>query len=263
MRRHESRRRRRWWLFLVVTLVVAAVCITSATAAQQAAAPGYKPAGGWGKTGTANGQFAANGGGIAVDKAGNVYVADSDNARVQVFSAKGKFLRKWGSPGTGDGQFGNPGDLAVAPDGTIWVADDPNSRYEQFSSTGAFQMTLAAPTGELARDVAVASDGSVLGAVEGYGEGRFPRLRQDGKRVGSCRSAPRGQRVVAGGRHRGLAGRQHLSQPVCEQQWRPHRPCSALLSGRKAHELDHAGERRPEPAGSASTSTATSSRPTA
>jgi len=160
-------------LVVLVALVVGAICITAATAAEQAAAPGYKPAGGWGKTGTANGQFAANGGGIAVDKAGNVYVADSDNARVQVFTAKGGFLRKWGSQGTGDGQFGNPEDLAIAPDGTIWVADDPNSRYEQFSSTGAFQTTLTAPSGELARDVAVASDGSVIGAVEGSASAGF------------------------------------------------------------------------------------------
>jgi hypothetical protein len=105
-----------------------------------------------------------------------VYVADSDNARVQVFSAKGGFLRKWGSQGTGDGQFGNPEDLAIAPDGTIWVADDPNSRYEQFSSTGAFQTTLTTPSGELARDVAVAPDGSVIGAVEGSEKGGFHRF---------------------------------------------------------------------------------------
>ncbi len=181
MRKREASRpcnRRLWSLTLVVALVVAAVYIAGATAARRAAAPGggYKLAGTWGKTGTGNGQFATNGGGIAVDKAGNVYVADSDNTRVQVFSATGRFLRKWGSQGTGDGQFGNPEDLAIAPDGTIWVADDPNGRYEQFSSSGAFQTTLPAPHGELARDVAVAFDGSVLGAVEGTEKGGFHRF---------------------------------------------------------------------------------------
>ncbi len=166
--------RKREALVVLVALVVGSICITAATAARQAAGgAGYKQVGAWGKTGTANGQFAGNGGGLAVDKAGNVYVADSDNARVQVFTAKGRFLRKWGSVGTGDGQFGNPEDLAIAPDGTIWVADDPNGRYVGFSSTGAYKTTLTAPTGELARDVAVAPDGSVIGAVEGSASAGF------------------------------------------------------------------------------------------
>ena len=51
-------------------------------------------------------------------------------------------LRKWGSKGEGDGQFGIPGDVAIAPDGTVWIADDPNGRYEAFSSTGAFRATF-------------------------------------------------------------------------------------------------------------------------
>ena len=170
MSKHEP-----WPLGFAAALVVGVVCVGAATAGSQAAqtTSGYKPAGGWGKTGTANGQFAANGGGIAVDKAGNVYVADSDNGRVQVFSAKGAFVRKWGSPGTGDGQFGNPEDVAIAPDGTVWIADDPNSRYEAFSSSGVFKTSLAAPTGELARDVAADTNGNVLGAVEGSEKGGF------------------------------------------------------------------------------------------
>jgi sugar lactone lactonase YvrE len=171
-------KRESWPLATAAALVVAVVCAGAATAGGQAtqAGSGYKQVGAWGKTGTANGQFATSGGGIAVDKAGNVYVADSDNARVQVFSAKGGFLRKWGSPGTGDGQFGIAADIAIAPDGTVLVADDPNSRYEAFSSSGAFQATLAAPTGELARGVAVDPDGNVLGAIEGSGFSGFHRF---------------------------------------------------------------------------------------
>jgi DNA-binding beta-propeller fold protein YncE len=37
-----------------------------------------------------------------------VYVADTGNNRIQAFTAEGKFLRKWGEKGTGDGQFGSP-----------------------------------------------------------------------------------------------------------------------------------------------------------
>lgn len=41
--------------------------------------------------------------GVAVDASGNVIVADSFKSRIQVFDSNGIFLRKWGSPGSGDG----------------------------------------------------------------------------------------------------------------------------------------------------------------
>jgi len=78
--------------------------------------------------------------GIAVDKEGNVYVADADgkNGKGHVivkFSPEGKVLMTLGHPGMpGDapGYFYRPSALAVAPDGTIFVADghggDSNAR---------------------------------------------------------------------------------------------------------------------------------------
>jgi hypothetical protein len=155
------------------------VVATAATAGLRAKGGPYKAAGGWGKNGTANGQFASNGGGLAVDKAGNVYVADSDNNRVQVFSAKGSFLRKWGSLGDGDGQFTRAEDVDVAPDGTIWVADDGGGRYQLFS-TGGLQQATVALTSELARGVAVDANGDLLAAVEGSEKGGFRRYTGSG-----------------------------------------------------------------------------------
>ncbi|MFW6171065.1 MAG: peptidyl-alpha-hydroxyglycine alpha-amidating lyase family protein [Planctomycetota bacterium] len=48
----------------------------------------------WGSRGTEAGQFSLVHA-IALDSQGNVYVADRNNARVQVFNSKGKFLDQW------------------------------------------------------------------------------------------------------------------------------------------------------------------------
>jgi hypothetical protein len=158
----------------VLTVAMAAAVVASAADATQQAANGYKLVGGWGKTGTATGQF-SNATGLAVDKAGNVYVADRDNNRVQVFNAKGAFLRKWGSIGSGDGQFTGADDVAVAPDGTVWVADDGGGRYQQFSAGGVFQTAVTLQS-ELARGVAVDANGDLLGSVEGSSKSGFRRF---------------------------------------------------------------------------------------
>ena len=68
----------------------------------------------WGVPGSAEGQFRAPKG-LATDAEGNVYVADSQNHRIQVFDATGTFLRQFGSEGTAPGQFKEPWSVAVAP----------------------------------------------------------------------------------------------------------------------------------------------------
>ena len=51
--------------------------------------------------------------GIAVDTAGLVYVADRGNNRVQKFTSAGNLISKWGSQGSGNGQFSAPSGIAV------------------------------------------------------------------------------------------------------------------------------------------------------
>ena len=42
-----------------------------------------------------------------------MYVADYGNNRIQKFDSNGNFITKWGSKGTGDGQFDYPTGIAV------------------------------------------------------------------------------------------------------------------------------------------------------
>lgn len=92
--------------------------------------------------------------GIAADSAGNVYVADSTNARLDEFSSAGTFVRAWGwgvsdggstfetctstcqagVSGSHNSQFGQVSGVAPARDnsGTVYVADAANERVETF-----------------------------------------------------------------------------------------------------------------------------------
>jgi uncharacterized protein (TIGR03663 family) len=91
----------------------------------------------WGSQGKGNGQF-QDPRGIAVDEAGNVYVADSGNHRIQKFDSGGQFITQWGSEGDGPGQFKEPWGIAVDGDGNVYVADTWNHRIQKFDADGSF-----------------------------------------------------------------------------------------------------------------------------
>lgn len=88
-------------------------------------------------------------GGVAVDGAGNVYVADTWNHRIQKFGPDGSFLAKWGEfvsladptaagDPNRDTKFYGPRGVAVGPDGNIYVTDTGNKRVSVFDSNGKF-----------------------------------------------------------------------------------------------------------------------------
>jgi glucose/arabinose dehydrogenase/plastocyanin len=79
--------------------------------------------------------------GIAVDpSSGNVYVADTANNRIQVFSNNSNPISVWGQfGGSTNGTFSHPQGVAVDPSsGNVYVADTANKRIQVFSSNGTF-----------------------------------------------------------------------------------------------------------------------------
>ena len=86
----------------------------------------------WGSSGTGDGQFNAPLG-VATDGNGNVYVADTNNNRIQKFDASGTFLATWGIAGSGNGQFSDPTGVATHGSGDVYVADAGNNRIQKFA----------------------------------------------------------------------------------------------------------------------------------
>src|SRR6266516_3712455 len=116
----------------------------------------------WGSSGTGNGQFNAPLG-VATDGNGNVYVADTNNNRIQKFDASGTFLTTGGSYGSGNGQFSNPIGVATDGSGNVYVADFGNNRIQKFDASGTFVTTWGSSgsgNGEFQYPFGVATDGS-------------------------------------------------------------------------------------------------------
>ncbi len=85
--------------------------------------------------------------GVAIDQStGEVYVVDSANNRVEIFSASGAFLGAFGKGGTGNGQFERPSQVAVDNSkgipGDVYVLDGGYkggaNRIEIFNSKGEY-----------------------------------------------------------------------------------------------------------------------------
>ncbi|MCA1606496.1 MAG: 6-bladed beta-propeller, partial [Acidobacteria bacterium] len=90
-----------------------------------------------GGKGTGNGQFDFPRG-LAVDGKGNILVSDTNNGRIQKFSAAGVFLGGIGKLGPGQGEFRQPNGIAVDKSGNIYVADVLNQRVQKLKPDGTF-----------------------------------------------------------------------------------------------------------------------------
>jgi hypothetical protein len=76
---------------------------------------------------------------MAWDAAGNTYISDGYiNSRVAKIDKNGNWLKSWGEPGEGPGQFHTPHSIAVDAQGSVYVADRGNRRIQVFDGEGKF-----------------------------------------------------------------------------------------------------------------------------
>jgi sugar lactone lactonase YvrE len=122
----------------------------------------------WGGVGNEKGQFSKPNG-IAVSKDGIVYVADTENHRVQKFTLDGKFISEF-YPGDSKYSKDLPVDIAIDKDGNIYVSDPYLNKISKYDSdenfikklgpnVGGYPMTPYGITTDLQGNV-YAADGS-------------------------------------------------------------------------------------------------------
>ena len=101
------------------------------------------------------------------------------NAAIHEFDQSGKYIRSWGEPGTGPGQFNLPHNICCDQNGWIYVADRENSRIQIFDKNGKYEKQV----GNIHRPSGLAitpgnSPDLIIGELAPYLEvnKRFPNL---------------------------------------------------------------------------------------
>jgi DNA-binding beta-propeller fold protein YncE len=145
----------------------------------------------WGGPGAGPGQYSTPWG-VAVDRSGQVLVADSGNHRVQRTNAwtdamtdlSGRFLGQFGRHGKAADELDTPTDVAVDPAGHLYVVDSGNNRIQKvtregeilasWGSAGSGPGQFHEPLG-----IALAPGGSLY--VTDSGNHRVQKLAADGR----------------------------------------------------------------------------------
>ena len=74
---------------------------------------------------------------LALDRDGNLWVADYGRDRVVKLAPDGRLLQSWGSRGSGPGEFVGPKGVAIDPtSGRLYVADTGNARVQRLAPDG-------------------------------------------------------------------------------------------------------------------------------
>ncbi len=110
--------------------------------------------------------------GVAFDSTGDMWVLDTGSDRVGELSPTGRTVIRFGSEGSGNGQFKEPRGIAIDKEGHIWISDTGNNRVQELSAKGEFIRafgTEGTETGQFKKPAGIAfnSEGDVWIADNG------------------------------------------------------------------------------------------------
>ena len=132
---------------------------------------------------------------MAWDKAGNIYVADGigTNNRIAKLDKDGRFIKHWGSTGTGQGQFSGVKAIALDAQGNVYAADAGNKRIQVFDGEGKFRREFGNVGTPLAMCMTRGATQylyvSHAGDQDGMDDAAIYKVTLDGKVVGKFGSA--------------------------------------------------------------------------
>lgn len=92
---------------------------------------------------------------VVTNSKGKIYITDSNNDRIQVFSANGNPLFSFGSSGKGKGQFVYPNCLAVDDQDNVYVGEFKNNRIQVFDPSGKYLKSIKSPKNILLEPLAM------------------------------------------------------------------------------------------------------------
>jgi hypothetical protein len=98
-----------------------------------------------GSKGSAVGYFSTPYGVHFHQETDQLFVSDSSNNRIQIFSSNGEFINSFGTHGRANGQFSWPLGLCVCHD-RIYVSDNMNNRIQIFEMDGTFVNSIGMNT---------------------------------------------------------------------------------------------------------------------
>jgi sugar lactone lactonase YvrE len=124
--------------------------------------------------------------GIASDNRGALFVADTQNNRVQRWKVPNyapEYASVVGSSGAAAGQLNNPGATAVDSAGNVWVLDFANNRVQKFSSAGKFILQFGSAgtaAGQFSTPIGMTVDSKGNVWVVDYGNKRVEKFSSTG-----------------------------------------------------------------------------------
>ena len=121
---------------------------------------------------------------MRLDSQERLLITDEHNHRISIFDTSGKFLEKWGTPGSAAGELNGPAGIVIDGDDNVYIVDQHNSRIQKFTIDGKY----IAHWGEFGTDpgqfnlpwgVSVGPDGSVF--VADWRNDRIQKFTSDGQ----------------------------------------------------------------------------------